>query len=393
MALRASAIELLAPFIRGDVLCLSYPDILIPSHVAEEAGYTVTRTTPHGERYGIAALPETTEFLTQCGAESVRYVDFLRTRGVEEILDLNEPQELGKYDLVIDPGTLEHCFNVGQAIVNATKAVKVGGSIFTVSPMTMVNHGFWNFSPTAWFDFYRENGFRLKAMASAVGDVITKVHPFNRFTGHQDAVLYCLAERVSEHPVRWPTQTKYKATHMRYQQMLDEVSRKQPKVICEIGTWTGDRAIQMLQRAPDATYYGFDIFEGADEAHREEEFSHKKPTTEAEVAAKLEGYKTHLIVGNTRETLKTFKPHAPIDFLWLDGGHSVETIRGDWENIKRHLAPDATVFFDDYFSDGPDTLRFGCNEIVKDLPHEVLPLADPVIDGGTTQVVKVSKCW
>jgi hypothetical protein len=47
------------------------------------------------------------------------------------------------------------------------------------------------------------------------------------------------------------------------------------------------------------------------------------------------------------------------------------------------------VFFDDYYSGGIDTSQFGCNEIVKDLPHKVLPMADGVSGGGFVQMVQV----
>jgi hypothetical protein len=55
---------------------------------------------------------------------------------------------------VLDCGTTEHCFNVGQAIINAAHAVKPGGAIFHCFPMCVMNHGFWNASPTAFKDFY-----------------------------------------------------------------------------------------------------------------------------------------------------------------------------------------------------------------------------------------------
>ena len=65
MGLKAAAIALLEPHIRGSVLCLSYPDIVIPVEVAREAGFEVTQTTDHGKVHGIKTpIPETTEFLT-----------------------------------------------------------------------------------------------------------------------------------------------------------------------------------------------------------------------------------------------------------------------------------------------------------------------------------------
>lgn len=174
----------------------------------------------------------------------------------------------------------------------------------------------------------------------------------------------------------------------RYEQLLAAVREKQPRAILEVGTWNGVRAQQMLNLCPAAKYYGFDLFEDATPATDAEEMNVKPHHYLERVAMRLEGWDAQLVKGNTRETLAAF--NEPVDFVWLDGGHSVETIRSDWENIRRVLAPDAWVFFDDYYT-GPqiDTARFGCNEIVRDLRHEILPVADPVMGGGSVQMVRV----
>jgi predicted O-methyltransferase YrrM len=174
----------------------------------------------------------------------------------------------------------------------------------------------------------------------------------------------------------------------RYHIIQDAVKAAQPKAICEIGTWNGSRALAFLNLSPDSKYYGFDLFEEATPQTDKEEFNVKKPMRMQEVYDRLTGFNVTLYKGNTRETLKNF--NEPIDFLWLDGGHSVETIRSDWENIKRCLTPDAIVFFDDYFEGaGIDTKKFGCNEVIKDLRHVVLSQKDWVVGGGTTSVVRV----
>ena len=49
-----------------------------------------------------------------------------------------------KYDLIFDVGTLEHCFNVGQAFKNIMEMTKLGGTIF-MATASKINHGFWNF--------------------------------------------------------------------------------------------------------------------------------------------------------------------------------------------------------------------------------------------------------
>ena len=174
---------------------------------------------------------------------------------------------------------------------------------------------------------------------------------------------------------------------MRYTQLLEAVRLKQPKAILEVGAWNGRRAVEMLNLC-SAKYYGFDLFETATGETDAEEMNVKAHHYMDAVLDRLTGFDAHLFKGNTRETLASF--NEPVDFVWLDGGHSIETIKSDWENVKRCLTPDAWVFFDDYYT-GPeiDINKYGCNLIVKDLKHEVLPHADPVRGGGRVQMVRV----
>jgi predicted O-methyltransferase YrrM len=174
---------------------------------------------------------------------------------------------------------------------------------------------------------------------------------------------------------------------MRYEQILAAVRQKQPKVIVEVGTWNGRRAQAMLSLCPDATYYGFDLFEDATVENDREEMNVKPHHYMDNIHQRLDGYKAFLYKGNTRETLKNF--NEKVDFVWLDGGHSVETIQSDWDNLKRCLMPDAWVFFDDYYTGPIDTSKFGCNTIVAKLKHEILPQTDPVMGGGQVQIVRV----
>lgn len=174
---------------------------------------------------------------------------------------------------------------------------------------------------------------------------------------------------------------------MRYDQLLKAVRDKQPKAILEVGTWNGVRASQMLSLSPDSKYYGFDLFEEANPETDKEEMNVKPHYYQDSVMDRLTGWDVQLYKGNTRDTLAAFA--ETVDFVWLDGGHSVETIRSDWENIKRCLAPDAWVFFDDYYTGTIDTTKYGCNEIVKDLKHDILPAVDKVMGGGGVQMVRV----
>lgn len=174
---------------------------------------------------------------------------------------------------------------------------------------------------------------------------------------------------------------------MRYRHLLNKVAELKPRRILEVGTWNGERAKNFLTLSPGAKYFGFDLFEDATADTDRRELNVKKHHSLKSVQKLLAAYDVELFKGDTRKTLAEF--NETVDFVWLDGGHSVETIRSDWENVKRCLEPGATVFFDDYYSGGIDTSKYGCNEVVKGLQHEVLPEKDIVRPEGFVQIVRV----
>lgn len=152
------------------------------------------------------------ELFRSLGVERFDCLDIKSLNGCEIVADLNRPQELGPYDLVIDNGTLEHCFNIGQAALNAAHAVKVGGYIFHGNPISMVNHGFYMLSPTWYADFYKDNGWELERFQ--ITDHVTKAEPiknlYARLKVAPELSNLVVAKRTSDQPMQWPTQTKYK---------------------------------------------------------------------------------------------------------------------------------------------------------------------------------------
>lgn len=174
---------------------------------------------------------------------------------------------------------------------------------------------------------------------------------------------------------------------MRYTQLIDACFKAQPQAILEVGTWNGDRALQMLQVAPGALYYGFDLFEDATAQTDAEEMNVKPHNALESVRARLQGYRAQLFKGNTRSTLADFR--ESVDFVWMDGGHSLETIASDWANVRRVALPGASIYLDDYYTGPIDIDQYGCNRLVADLKHEVLPAKDQVRGGGFVQMVRV----
>lgn len=98
------------------------------------------------------------------GASGVNSLDYSIKEGATVQHDLNVPiQESmeGRYDSVIDSGSLEHIFNIPQALLNCSLLCRSGGQIVHVSPANnFCGHGFWQFSPEMFFSLYSlDNGY------------------------------------------------------------------------------------------------------------------------------------------------------------------------------------------------------------------------------------------
>jgi hypothetical protein len=99
------------------------------------------------------------------GFDSVESIDIDNYEEPTYTYDLNQPVPEflhEKYDAIYDGGTTEHIFNFPESLKNIYKMLKVGGIIMHVSPSNnYVDHGFYSFSPTIFYDYYRANGFEI----------------------------------------------------------------------------------------------------------------------------------------------------------------------------------------------------------------------------------------
>jgi SAM-dependent methyltransferase len=94
---------------------------------------------------------------------SVFALDVSDYENADYVADLNfsVPNDLAqKFGLIIDGGTLEHVFDVKQALQNVNCMLKPGGTVIHISPgSNCLGHGFYQFSPTLFYDYYGVNGF------------------------------------------------------------------------------------------------------------------------------------------------------------------------------------------------------------------------------------------
>lgn len=166
----------------------------------------------------------------------------------------------------------------------------------------------------------------------------------------------------------------------RYLNLFQTIYERRCRSIVEIGTWNGVHSEQMIRTAAvhapiqEVRYRGFDLFEDLSDEALEKELS-KRPPRYEEVLARLQrtGADVRLFRGNTRVTLPQATDELrQADFVFLDGGHSIETITSDWNAVRGAMRADTTVVFDDYYVDPePELEGLGCQTIIAGLDRAV----------------------
>jgi len=171
----------------------------------------------------------------------------------------------------------------------------------------------------------------------------------------------------------------------RYKYLFEIIRANKSRKIMEIGTWNGVHALEMIEEAKkhsspkEIEYYGFDLFELLDDKTTLKEFAKVPPSLEI-VREKLErtNAKIHLYKGYTKDTFPRVINELPkMDFVFIDGGHSIETIKNDWEYVQRVIDEKTIVIFDDYWNKDDA----GCKKVIEDIDKEkfevtILPIQD-----------------
>lgn len=169
-------------------------------------------------------------FFYALGVQDVRALDVSDFEGAEIIWDLNRPVDSGlegRFDLILDSGTLEHVFDVKTAMTNLARMLRPGGRVIHFSPANnFCNHGFYQFSPTFFADFYLGNQFRDVRVYIAEESVRTpglqRLELFEFHTSNQPCMMaspmdhrllvYSVAEKGSESTAdQVPVQSYYAA--------------------------------------------------------------------------------------------------------------------------------------------------------------------------------------
>ncbi len=104
--------------------------------------------------------------------QRITAIDFHGTPAAMQI-DLNHPTGLDeRFDVLIDCGTAEHVFNVFQFFKTCHELTRPGGLMVHATPFCgWIEHGFYSFNPTFYWDLAAANGYAVVMM------VYTEIDP------------------------------------------------------------------------------------------------------------------------------------------------------------------------------------------------------------------------
>lgn len=162
----------------------------------------------------------------------------------------------------------------------------------------------------------------------------------------------------------------------RYSNLYKTIFEHRCRRMLEIGTYDGIHAAGMIQTAAifypadKIEYVGVDLFERLTPDKAETEFAKRPPPiSEAERRLKKTNARITLYQGDSREVLPREKKDMGIfDFIFIDGGHSGETVSSDWDSARDLMNENTVVIFDDYYpSAGRPPDNAGCMDVIHSL--------------------------
>lgn len=187
---------------------------------------------------------------------------------------------------------------------------------------------------------------------------------------------------------------RYEHLYYQMEDLLRDDSKGYMKIL-EIGVYDGGTAEGLIKLCISMNctphYSGIDLFEEMTRERQKKEIGKSKlcPSIEkvrarlrsaSMIGTNIRGY-VDIFKGDSVDLLPKFVEKGAKhfqDFIFIDGGHSIETVRSDWSCVRSLMHDSTVVMFDDYYHHdknlGP---RILIDELMKDSAFKV-ELLDPI---------------
>jgi SAM-dependent methyltransferase len=159
------------------------------------------------------------------GSDQVFSSDSSKYENSDLVIDLNNRVNnklINKFDNIVDIGTLEHVFDTCSALENYIRMLKKGGYLLIAVPCSnMIDHGFYNFSPTLFYDYFTCNNFKvlssyLRESSPFIYEYRSKIYSYNKlgleipFISDRAVEFIILAKKIKNiKKVKKPIQSVY----------------------------------------------------------------------------------------------------------------------------------------------------------------------------------------
>ena len=172
----------------------------------------------------------------------------------------------------------------------------------------------------------------------------------------------------------------YRKGKKRYFEIYKNIYKFNPINICEIGIYTGERSHEIIKLSSMSNnkkinFIGFDMFEDISDKKIEEDFS-KKPLNMNSIENNLNKLpylkSLKLVKGNTNKILPDYYKNLQnhFDFIFIDGGHSIETINNDFKYSLKMIKNNGFIILDDYYHSNKKLTKYaGCNNLIDNLDN------------------------
>lgn len=194
----------------------------------------------------VGERPYADELFKKLGAKIVDSIDASDYEGASYIHDLNYPLKndfIKKYKLVIDSGTLEHIFNVSQALKTMANFVDIDGHYIGILPANnFYGHGFYQFSSEFFYRFFTaQNSFEIKEVILFIDEPNPKFykvpdtseqHQRIQFTNSKPVYIFVVAKRINNNkiPNIYPQQMDYSDYKWKNKRVVKRNSRNSKKL-------------------------------------------------------------------------------------------------------------------------------------------------------------------
>ncbi|MCF7866030.1 class I SAM-dependent methyltransferase [Candidatus Woesearchaeota archaeon] len=170
----------------GSVLTLGTQDVYITyaelQKLAKKYGFklkNVKKTLSSKKEFASENFISDVCLFESLGFSHVQSLDLSKYESSNIIFDLNSEKIPSKYkesfDVIFDGGTIEHVFHTPNFLKNTFNFLKVNGRMIHFTPSSnTLDHGFFMFSPTFFYDYYKSNNYEI--ITSQVGRARTNTN-------------------------------------------------------------------------------------------------------------------------------------------------------------------------------------------------------------------------